>query len=287
MNSLVFQIKMFVFCCFFIFSCGWNDGKEEELRNVIDDINNNLKTVGISEINSVFDSNVKPKKSLLIVQNYEIQEEVLFNINEYYVLSGGLSAHSNYSTLRKINQLIDSIYARKDNVYFDYFKNIEVSFTPFKYLGLEINTNLEILTELLYSIRKIVEVKYNRVDFYIKGFADGCKTSCKELGELHEDYNNYLYKSIPVHQALGDKNNPFFYSTEKTYKSIPNVYDNEHLPNLRSRFIEQSFITPFISINMGRWGISKENINVSILDGYDFEQIDSTLRKVEIYINLY
>lgn len=183
----------------------------------------------------------------------------------------------------KICEMIDSIKYEKNKKIIDILKKISVKFkVDLKASKLEFG-NLQYIFAEIYSIIAIMSDEH-QVDIYLKGYADGY------LNDWTKTYNEmqippaYRFNTI-LYQPATDKAthpyNPLHYDTiSQIYTLDIDGYKNKDLPNLRAKFIEHEFISPFIK------KCANNVKKIYILEGYEFTKnnIDEKKRKVQIFI---
>jgi hypothetical protein len=136
-----------------------------------------------------------------------------------------------------------------------------------------------VTVELAYMLIKIIKASGSCAEIMVKGYADGKVTEWgRELSP-----GRYHYKEIPVYPKVDPgSENPFKYFRTVEMRTVPEVYTNQDLPNLRAMFVKENLIIPFLS-DCNKLG----NIQVSILDGYEYARWSPMERKVQVYLVLF
>ena len=123
-------------------------------------------------------------------------------------------------------------------------------------------------------------------EIYVKGYADGAQRDWSK--PLKERYNGPDYRSFLVHPPVRpNSKNQFTFAKKEVEYAVPEKFKNEHLPNLRARFMQLDIIEHYVKNYLAQIGIPTKNISVGILKGYEFKEINDLDRKVEIFVNLY
>jgi flagellar basal body-associated protein FliL len=136
-----------------------------------------------------------------------------------------------------------------------------------------------VTVELAYMLIKIMQVSGSCAEIMVKGYADGKVTEWSR--ELRP--GNYHYREIPVYPTVDPgSENPFEYFRSIEVRLVPEEYTNRDLPNLRAMFVKENLIIPFLS-DCNKLG----NVQVSILDGYEYARRNPMERKVQVYLLLF
>jgi hypothetical protein len=113
----------------------------------------------------------------------------------------------------------------------------------------------------------------------VKGYADGQMTGwTRELKP-----GNYHYPEIPIYPMTNPgSENSFEYVRNIEMRQVHECYTNQDLPNLRAMFVKENLIAPFLSACN-----ALGNVQVSILEGYEFTDWNPLERKVQVYLVLF
>jgi hypothetical protein len=137
----------------------------------------------------------------------------------------------------------------------------------------------EVAVELAYMLIKVIRASGSCAEVLVKGYADGQMTEwTRELKS-----GKYHYLEIPIYPMTNPgSENPFEYVRNIEIRHVPESYSNRDLPNLRAMFVRDNLIVPFLSA-CNTWG----NVQVSILEGYEFTDWNPLERKVQVYLVLF
>ncbi|MCG8331882.1 MAG: hypothetical protein MI974_29615 [Chitinophagales bacterium] len=260
-----------------------------DIDKVVEETNERLEYSKIDFLDIPFISpeksgnSTKPRRSLIIAVDPEYLEKVVhFEIKQYTFETGG-SQEKLSKEIKELFVAVDSVYNREDKI-IEAIGEIEISAGFGKVFN--ISTKLKALSEILYALRRLLELKTNNVEIYVKGYADGTKNDWDEPLEKGYDGNDYRIFKVHPPTRPNSKNQFTFFKKEVDYH-VPANYKNEHLPNLRARFMQLDIVDHYIKNHLVGKGISEDNISVGILNGYEFKTINHLDRKVEIFVNIY
>jgi hypothetical protein len=137
----------------------------------------------------------------------------------------------------------------------------------------------EAAVELAYMLIKVIRASGSCAEVLVKGYADGQMVEwTRELKP-----GRYYYREIPIYPMIDPgSGNSFGYVHSAEMRPVPEGYTNRDLPNLRAMFVKENLIAPFLS-NCNTWG----NVQVSILEGYEFTKWNPLERKVQVYLVLF
>jgi len=137
----------------------------------------------------------------------------------------------------------------------------------------------QVAVELAYMLMKVIQASGSCAEVLIRGYADG-EVMNWSRGLRHGKYH---YRDIQVYEtSRPSSENTFEYFSTKKMLPVPEVYNNSYLPNLRAMFVKENIIIPTLSACK-----AMNNVQVSILDGYQFTRWNPLERKVHVYLMLY
>lgn len=249
-----------------------NDNKIETTE-LVSEINNRLTYLQLKESVSPVVLDVQFTDQYVLTLKAEYLDKIhYFNTYDYTIETGGSPIEMQSSN---ICQVIDDLYDRPEPI-IDIIKKSDIGINLY---GINIELK-EIISEILYSIRKALDLKNKSVRVYIKGYADGQLGNWKKK-LIDEPYNYTMVDYLPTTDLKSL--NPIKYSNLSQYLTIENnSYGNTELPFLRANFIKKDFIEPYLSDCLNK------NIEIKILEGYEFKKTKMPLnRKVEIYIQFF
>jgi len=137
----------------------------------------------------------------------------------------------------------------------------------------------EAAVELAYMLIKVIRASGSCAEVLVKGYADGQMTEWARVLKP----GRYYYREIPIYPMIDPgSGNSFGYVRNAEMHHIPESYTNRDLPNLRAMFVKEDLIAPFLSA-CNTWG----NVQISILEGYEFTDWNPLERKVQVYLVLF
>lgn len=142
-------------------------------------------------------------------------------------------------------------------------------------------SNIDIFTDLIEIIETAKKCDCEKVELFVKGFADG---SVKP-GWVHKLDSINFNLELQYHPFLDDQANHTFkfdYSESLVTKSFDEVYRNQDLPILRAHSVLEEFIRP----SLIRHDIDTSKIKVSILEGHlnEINNKKDHLRMVQLFL---
>lgn len=253
--------------------------RQINFEKIVNETNERLEYVKMSPyINLISNSNEKPERSYKIsIKPEKISSVIDFKLEEYSLETGGSATDAVTLSIDRMFVSLDSVYNRKNKI-------ID-AISEFEFEAGAMSGSLLLISEILYSIRRIAELKLRKVEILVKGYADGQRNNGWSR-PLIPPYNGSEYKNFWVHPEARKTKNPYEYLASEINYPVPDNYENQHLPNLRARHIQLDFIERYLNKHIQSLGVPAENISTGILNGYVFTNIDSTNRKVEIYLNI-
>jgi hypothetical protein len=260
----------------------------QNVDTIIKSMQQEFKSINIQEQPSskqVLLDNKKPIKQYLITSKTLVKQQ-FFDKYKYTIETGG--DPTQIKTPENICGRVDMIISQHEKTISDerirelskeLKGEISASIGP---LSSKVSGNSEFIAELIIFILRIKALESSRLQVLIKGYSDGVvnEENWPQTIELEKD--GYSFNQIKVLMPIDSKSkNPFRYSGTETVFSVPQKYKNQHLPNLRSQFIKQDFIEPFIN------SCGTKESEIKILSGYSFKVPNQKeKRKVQVYVNL-
>jgi hypothetical protein len=138
------------------------------------------------------------------------------------------------------------------------------------------------LARIMGVLAREPENSFEKLDIFVKGFADG--DAAPWVRDV-EDYP-YDFHEIDILPQLDPQNSvtPHKFLRSPTKFLIGPTYSNDHLANLRAKFVAQDIVEPMLG------GCLKgQPVSVSILEGYVSRRTihNPMQRKVEVYLSFY
>jgi hypothetical protein len=218
----------------------------------------------------------KPRAQYLITIKDIFKDTVyLFDTTEYTLEAGGeLTQFSKADVCNYISKHYKGRYPFRETLREFYYEDYYPSG-----IGTVKLPAGQVAVELAYMLMKVIQASGSCAEVLIRGYADGeAMDWSKEL--RHGKFN---YREIPVYQtSRPSSENTFEYFSAKETRRVPEVYNNSYLPNLRAMFVKENIIIPTLSTCN-----ALNNVQVSILDGYEFTRLNPLERKVHVYLMLY
>jgi hypothetical protein len=218
----------------------------------------------------------KPSAQYLITIKDIFKDTVyLFDTSEYTLDAGGeLTQFSKADVCNYISKHYKGTYPFRETLRDVYYENYYPSG-----IGTVKLPAGHVAVELAYMLMKVIQASGSCAEVLIRGYADGEVMSWSKglrTGKYH-------YREIPVYQtSRPSSENTFEYFSAKVTSRVPEVYTNQDLPNLRAMFVKENIIIPTLSACN-----TLNNVQVSILDGYEFTRLNPLERKVHVYLMLY
>lgn len=217
------------------------------------------------------------------VQNKYAGKVSIFNAKEYFMPSSPENMDSN---VRDLCGTIDKTLEGQDEILkvlqdLDLKASLSLSLWGVVDAGIEGSPSKAWLVQMAAFLRGVTGLPAKRVEVLVKGYADGQEGPWKK-DLMKEPYN---YKVVNVYPRDGsDYRDSFDFIRSETPVTIPDLYSNEHLPELRARFVTENFIGKFL-----RRCKTPTETEVHILKGYadDSKNIREPDRRVEIFVNVY
>jgi hypothetical protein len=255
---------------------------DDEISSVVSVVNARLTDVSLEPSHLILEGAARPRAQYMLTLGKQGPSAIyLFQMYEYTFETGG---DEEKIPTAKLCDLVEAVYDRPEPI-FESLRQIKVegkvSFPIWKGISADLQTNLTaILVQMLYAIRKFHELQHTYPEILIRGYADGKTTNWSRpiLG------GNYHFTSIKAFFPTDRISfNPIAYNSyEETISLESGQYTNEHLPDLRAKFVEQDLVTPYLNDCK-----EKRNTQVHIIKGYEFKTPDQPLeRKVQIHILL-
>jgi hypothetical protein len=267
--------------------------KKEEVKHVIDQLNQKLTYLTITEIgknslalvNADGTTGEDPVAQYVVsIQDKYVGQVSIFRAKEY-VMAGSdpLKLDPN---LRDLCGTIDKTLEQQDTILTtlqdsDIRANLSLSLWGFFNAGIEFGPPKAVLIELAAILRRIVGLKAKKVEILVRGYADGQRGPWT----AHLLPGPYNYKIVNVYlPAETNRLNSFKYIKAEVSLPIQEDYSNAELPELRARFVKEEFIDRFLEDCNGT-----TKVEVHILKGYadNSNVIYEPDRKTEIFINVY
>lgn len=198
----------------------------------------------------------------------------LFNVSEYTIETGG---DPTLAPTMRVCDFVNEYYDEKSQL-LDAISKLPGDLEIKKVIKIPI---FKFFAEFIYASKKIHAMSHSKAEILVKGYADGQMNDWKRP-LLRGRYEYRDIKMYPI--AEPDSMNPFTYIHSEVSHKIDSNYNNNDLPNLRAKFVMEDLIKPFLH---NRNCINSQNIETHILQGYEYREIDSVKRKVQIFILLF
>jgi hypothetical protein len=262
---------------------------EEEVNQAVADIRSRVSSVKIQPGHLIFKDAPTPRFQYLLTIIPERKgnpEDAVYLFDRYKYVIQTAGDESKIPTAN-LCEIIDVIYDRKEPILESLREvklNGKISFPLWKVGSAELEAgNLTpIIVDLLYSIRKFVELKTTHPEIIIKGYADGQKGDwSEELLKAPHDYN-----TIPVYLPADPSNTVTInvYTRNEQPQPVSSPYRNKDLPDLRAFFVKKDLVDPYLQECR-----SEKKIESHLIKGGVFEdKTNAPLeRKVQVYILIY
>lgn len=258
--------------------------KTEIPRSVISQLNLTNEIVAVNEGVSIQFGNKTPRKV------YEISAKTngknIFAFDKYeYRLSPNFLLSKQYKNLTEEanlfrNQELQKDIAKEILTTIDEHTGLKAEYNEGKLKGeLKIDRPIDFFFEMISLLKKLSQ--QGKIKLLVRGFADGEKSSwSRKINTMPYDYKEVKYFPVKNGEECRDFN--FIYKDTIATMNIENgIYSNEHLPNLRAKYILEEFIIPLIEVN----GL-KDKVEVGILEGKEYFRSNHIegLRMVEFII---
>lgn len=253
------------------------DDTVEQIDLVVDKANTEMKYFEITknQAPSVLGRNSRANYTISLKPEYQ-NSTYFFDKYKYTIVTGG--------DFKEIytSDLCDFIKekSREKNVVSRILDKLETTFSIGEFVKLEINNVNEVVDEAIAATGLIAAYNPKKTEIFVKGYADG-----SERNWSRPLIKEYYYNSIIVYPPTDINTfNPVEYSRNEKVIEIENgEYSNEHLPNLRAKFVLKDFIKPFI-----KKCLPHKKIDTYILEGFEFPDPKIPAhRKVDIYVYIY
>ena len=266
----------------------------EQVRNAVEEVNQRVKYWKIEPSNIAIKNTSffagmllqadlvsrgcaeKPSAQYLITIKDIFKDTVyLFDTTEYTLEAGGeLTQFSKADVCNYVSKNYKGTYPFRETLREFYYED----YYPSSIVSVKLPAG-HVAVELAYMLVKVIQASGSCAEVLIRGYADG-----EMMGWSRElRHGKYHYREIPVHETYrASSENTFEYFSTKKMLPVPEVYNNSHLPNLRAMFVKENIIIPTLSACN-----TLNNVQVSILDGYEFTRLNPLERKVHVYLMLY
>ena len=253
-----------------------------EAKKEIAQINSKLLFTEISTSHDVFIENEKPQLKLRFDLKDSISGIHFFEEQKYNQLK--TKDKTRFQTA-KLCDVINSLKELKNPIIESIKElDIEVKASLFGYLDVNVANLENIVVELIYSMFKASKIKAKKIKILLRGYADKTKYGWSLPLEPKPYYYDTIVRYPVIQKDKGRKYNFNYSKIEENY-IIDKHYSNQHLPNLRAKFIEDEFISTIIYKCTDE---TEKLIELKILDGKEFKDTENEkLRKVDIFIHFF
>ena len=279
--SIIFIISLMANSVFLV-GCS----KEQEFEKLKNEVNSKLEYSSLETENTIYVEKDPRNKKERLVASYHVSinkdkekrigQAYPFKIGKYTFESDEVTSDNG------ICQMIASIDKANKKSVLEIIRDAKPNLT--------VGTGTVMLkVELSEAFKILAQGKPSRIDILIKGGADDSPNDWSQA--LDPNYKNFG-KTIEVYPAKRPKSyNPTVYipKSETVTISSGGKYKNQHLANLRAKFVADDIIQqgvmegcmPFFDSSIG------SKISSHILNGYTGQKVDPKLRKAEVYLQIY